>query len=52
MGLFNERVKKIRKEYEEIVGKKPYGFNFDEWNNIEEYTESLENEIKKYKKKK
>lgn len=47
MELPNEIIKLIN-EYKKQYGKRPEkGFNYDEWNSLQEYKEYLEKELKK-----
>ncbi len=41
-------IKKLIHEYIERNGKRPNGFNYDEWDSFEQYKEYLEKELRKY----
>lgn len=40
-------IKALIHTYIDKNGKRPLGFNYDEWNSLAQYKEYLENELKK-----
>lgn len=45
--IIPDEIKKLIHEYIEKNGKRPLGFNYDEWNSFEEYKKYLEKELEK-----
>ena len=45
--IIPDEIKKLIHEYIEKNGKRPLGFNYDEWNSLEEYKKYLEKELEK-----
>jgi hypothetical protein len=47
MMIIPNDVKELIHKYIEKNGKRPLGFNYDEWNSFAEYKEYLEKELNK-----
>ena len=52
IGIFEtldvtDEIKELIHKYIEKNGKRPLGFNYDEWNSFAEYKEYLEKELEK-----
>lgn len=44
--IIPDEIKKLINKYIEKKGKRPLGFNYDEWNSLKEYKEYLERKLK------
>lgn len=45
--IIPDEIKQLIHKYIEEKGKRPLGFNYDEWNSFEEYKNYLEKELSK-----
>ena len=47
--IIPDEIKELIHKYIEKNGKRPLGFNYDEWNSFAEYKKYLERELNKWK---